>query len=228
MERESRYRDRRHAGRILASKLERYANEEGLVVLALPRGGVPVGYEVAMRLHALLDVFVVRKLGVPGDEELAMGAVASGGVRVLNDAVVEELGVTESVIAEVTARERAELLRRERAYRGNLPPLDLTDRTVILVDDGLATGATMTAAILGVRQHAPYRVVVGVPIASPSICEEISALVDDMTCAATPNGFASVGAWYANFEQTTDAEVRALLDAARGAEQWQPPSMNAS
>ncbi|HVW29106.1 MAG TPA: phosphoribosyltransferase [Polyangiaceae bacterium] len=228
MERESRYRDRRHAGRVLASKLERYANQAGVIVLALPRGGVPVGYEVALHLRAALDVFVVRKLGVPGDEELAMGAVASGGVRVLNDAVVEQLGVTESVVAEVTARELAELLRRERAYRGNLPPLDLTDRTVILVDDGLATGATMTAAILGVRQHAPHRIVVGVPIASPGICEEIGALVDDMTCAATPEGFSSVGAWYANFEQTTDAEVRALLDAARAAEQWQPPSMNAS
>ena len=227
MERESLYRDRRHAGRILASRLEQYANEEGLIVLALPRGGVPVGYEVAMRLRASLDVFVVRKLGVPGDEELAMGAVASGGVRVLNDEVVEELAVTESAIAEVTARELAEVLRRERAYRRNLPPLDLRDRTVILVDDGLATGATMTAAIYGVRQHSPNRVVVGVPIASPSICEEMSKLVDDMVCAATPERFASVGAWYANFEQTTDAEVRALLDAARIAERREPPSMSA-
>jgi predicted phosphoribosyltransferase len=228
MDRESRYRDRRHAGRILASRLERFASEPDLIVLALPRGGVPVGYEVAARLRAPLDVFVVRKLGVPGDEELAMGAVASGGVRVLNDAIVSALEVPQSAIAEVTAREMEELARRERMYRGDLPRLELQDRTVILVDDGLATGATMTAAILGVRQHGPHRVVVGVPIASPSTCEEMSELVDAMVCAATPERFASVGAWYANFEQTTDTEVRTLLDAAREAPRVHSPFMNAS
>jgi putative phosphoribosyl transferase len=227
MECESRYRDRRHAGRILASKLERYANAVDVIVLALPRGGVPVGFEVAMRLRAPLDLFVVRKLGVPGDEELAMGAVASGGVTVVNEDVVAEFDVTESVLATVMARELAELARRERTYRGDLPRVELADRTVILVDDGLATGATMTAAILGVRKHAPHRVVVGVPIASPSTCEEMSALVDDMVCAATPEHFTSVGGWYANFEQTTDTEVRTLLDAARTAQQWRFLSMNA-
>jgi putative phosphoribosyl transferase len=227
MERESRYRDRRHAGRILASKLEHYAGDPELIVLALPRGGVPIGYEVATRLRAPLDVFVVRKLGLPGNEELAMGAVASGGVQVLNEDIIVEFEVTDSDIARVVARELTELARRERAYRGDLPRLELANRTVILVDDGLATGATMTAAILGVRQHAPRRVVVGVPIAAPSTCEEMSALVDDMVCAAMPEHFASVGAWYGNFEQTTDTEVRTLLDAARAAQHWQFTSVNA-
>jgi putative phosphoribosyl transferase len=228
MESESLYRDRRHAGRILASRLERYAGVLDLIVLALPRGGVPIGYEVATRLHAPLDVFVVRKLGLPGNEELAMGAVASGGVQVLNEDILDEFDVTDSDIAAVTSRELTELARRERAYRGDLPRLELSNRTVILVDDGLATGATMTAAVLGVRQHAPRRVVVGVPIASPSTCEEMSELVDDMVCAATPEHFASVGAWYANFEQTTDTEVRTLLDAARAGQQRQFSSLNAS
>lgn len=228
MERESRYRDRRHAGRILASKLERYASDLDVIVLALPRGGVPIGYEVAVRLHAPLDVFVVRKLGLPGNEELAMGAVASGGVEVLNEDIVTDFDVTDSDLAAVVTRELAELARRERAYRGDLPRLELANRTVILVDDGLATGATMTAAILGVRQHAPRRIVVGVPIASPSTCQEIRVLVDDMVCASTPEHFASVGAWYANFEQITDTEVRTLLDAARTAREWQFPSLNAS
>ncbi len=227
MQLESRYRDRRHAGRILASRLERYGGDPDLIVLALPRGGVPVGYEVAARLRAPLDVFIVRKLGLPGNEEFAMGAVASGGVQVLNEEIVAEFDVTDADVAEITARELAELARRERAYRGDLPRLELADRTVILVDDGLATGATMTAAILGVRQHAPRRVIVGVPIASPSTCEEMSALVDDMVCAATPEHLASVGAWYANFEQTTDTEVRTLLDAARAGQQRQFSSLNA-
>ena len=173
-----------------------------------------------MRLRAPLDVFIVRKLGVPEDEELAMGAVASGGVRVLNEPLVEALQITNTTIAAVTARELDELERRERAYRGDLPPLELTERTVILVDDGLATGSTMNAAILGVRQRGPRRVIVGVPIAAPSTCAELSVLVDDMVCASTPELFTAVGNWYANFEQTTDTEVRTLLDAARADAEW--------
>jgi len=212
---EMRYRDRRHAGRVLASRLERYAGAEGLAVLALPRGGVPVAFEIAVRLHAPLDVFVVRKLGLPGDEELAMGAVASGGVRVLNDDVIAGFGVAERTIDDVTAMERREVERRERAYRGDRARVDVAGRTVILVDDGLATGSTMSAAILGIRELTPRRIVVAVPIASPATCEELSAKVDEMICAATPEPFRAVGLWYADFAQTSDTEVRALLEAAR-------------
>ncbi|HEX3598014.1 MAG TPA: phosphoribosyltransferase [Polyangiaceae bacterium] len=219
-----RYQDRRHAGRILASCLQRYANLDDVIVLALPRGGVPIGFEVAMCLRAPLDVFVVRKLGVPGDEELAMGAVASGGVRVLNEVFIAELELSEETIDAVVTEERRELVRRERAYRGGLPPLDLANRNVVLVDDGLATGSTMSAAIAGVRQHTPRRIIVGVPIAAPSTCEEISALADDMVCAATPEPFRAVGAWYANFSQTTDTEVRTLLDAARADARQRAPA----
>jgi predicted phosphoribosyltransferase len=210
-----RYRDRRHAGRVLASRLERYGGAEGLVVLALPRGGVPVGFEIAVRLHAPLDVLVVRKLGLPGDEELAMGAVASGGVRVLNDDLIAGFGVSERTIENVTAIERREVDRRERAYRGDRDPVDVAGRTAILVDDGLATGSTMSAAILAIRELAPRRLIVAVPIASPGTCKELSTKVDEMICAATPEPLRAVGLWYADFEQTSDTEVRALLEAAR-------------
>lgn len=186
-------------------------------MLALPRGGVPVAYEVATRLFAPLDVFVVRKLGVPGAEELAMGAIASGGVRVLNSEIVRSFGIPTSVVEDVTAAERTELQRRERAYRGDRPPLSVAGRIVILVDDGLATGSTMEAAIEGVRRGKPRRVVVGVPIASPDTCKEVGTQADDIVCAATPEPFVAVGIWYANFEQTNDIEVRALLEAAREA-----------
>jgi putative phosphoribosyl transferase len=195
--------------------LERYAGHKDLVVLALPRGGVPVAFEVATRLRAPLDVFLVRKLGLPGDEELAMGAVASGGVRVLQHDVIAAAGVSERTIEEVSAAEVRELERRERVYRGDRPPLDLAGRTVMLVDDGLATGATMSAAVHGVRAHAPGWVIVAVPIASPSTCDEVSTIVDDIVCAATPEPMQAVGLWYADFTQTSDTEVRALLDAAR-------------
>ena len=205
------FRDRREAGRLLAAKLTAYANRPDVIVLALPRGGVPVAYEVARALGAPLDVFVVRKLGVPGSEELAMGAVATGGVRVLNDQLVNRLGIPDHLIDAVAVREGQELARRERLYRGGRPLLDVRDRTVILVDDGLATGATMHAAIAALRQLHPARIVVAVPTASPETCEEMRAEVDDVICATTPEPFQAVGRWYQDFAQTTDEEVQDLL-----------------
>ncbi|MGZ3352089.1 MAG: erythromycin esterase family protein, partial [Xanthobacteraceae bacterium] len=205
------FRDRREAGRVLAEKLAAFSNRPDVLVLALPRGGVPVAYEVARALGAPLDVFVVRKLGVPGYEELAMGAVATGGVRVLNDQLVERLGIPEHIIDAVAARERRELARRERLYRGGRSPPDVRGRTVILVDDGLATGATMHAAIQALRQQNPARIVVAVPTASPETCEEMKARADDVICAITPEPFHAVGRWYQDFSQTTDEEVAALL-----------------
>src|SRR3979411_1157085 len=205
------FRDRREAGRLLATKLTAYANRPDVLVLALPRGGVPVAYEVARALGAPLDGFVVRKLGVPGYEELAMGAVATGGVRVLNDQLVERLGIPEDMIDAVAARERQELARRERLYRGGRPPPDVRGRTVILVAAGLASGATMRAAIQALRQQNPARIVVAVPTASPETCEEMKAKADDVICAITPEPFHAVGRWYQDFSQTTDEEVGALL-----------------
>src|SRR6266436_4534938 len=205
------FRDRRDAGRLLAEKLAAYANRPDVLMLALPRGGVPVAYEVARRLVAPLDVFVVRKLGVPGHEELAMGAVATVGVRVLNDQLVEQLGIPDQMIDAVAARERQELARRERLYRGGRPPPDVRGRTVILVDDGLATGATMYAAIEALRKQNPGRIVVAVPTASPDTCEEMKAKADDVICAITPDPFQAVGRWYQDFSQTSDEEVADLL-----------------
>src|SRR3984893_8749861 len=205
------FRDRREAGRVLAEKLAAYANRPDVLVLALPRGGVPVAYEVARALGAPLDVFIVRQLGVPGYEELAMGAVATGGVRVLNDQIVDRLGIPDHLVDAVAAREQQELSRRERLYRGGRPPPDIRDRAVILVDDGLATGATMHAAIHAQRQQQPARIVVAVPTASPETCEEMRAEVDDVICAITPEPFHAVGLWYQDFSQTTDEEVRELL-----------------
>jgi len=210
----SRYEDRRHAGRVLAEALHEYAGRPDVVVLALPRGGVPVAYEVARRLGAPLDVFVVRKLGVPGHEEFAMGAIASGDVIVLDRAVIEGLGIPRAAVEAAIAREQAELARREQLYRGGRPPLEVTGKTCILVDDGLATGSTMRAAVAGLRQRGAGRIVVAVPIASPETCEELSTEVDDIVCAATPEPFVAVGLWYEDFEQTTDEEVRQLLEAA--------------
>ena len=205
------FHDRREAGRVLAEKLAAYAHRPDVLALALPRGGVPVAYEVARALGAPLDVFVVRKLGVPGYEELAMGAIASGGVRVLNDQLVERLGIPEDMMDVVVARERQELERRERLYRRGRPPPDVRGRTVILVDDGLATGATMHAAIQALRKQNPARIVVAVPTASPETCEEMKAEADDVVCAITPEPFHAVGRWYQNFSQTTDEEVDVLL-----------------
>jgi predicted phosphoribosyltransferase len=206
-----RFRNRTDAGRQLAEKLAAYANRPDVLVLALPRGGVPVAFELARAFGAPLDVFLVRKLGVPGYEELAMGAVATGGVRVLNDEIVRGLGISEHEIDAVVARELRELSRRDRLYRGDRPPSDVAGRTVILVDDGLATGATMRAAIAAVRQQQPARIVVAVPTASPDTCEALKAEADDVVCAMTPEPFLAVGHWYEDFTQTTDDEVRELL-----------------
>jgi putative phosphoribosyl transferase len=205
------FRDRREAGRLLAEQLRPYAHRQDVIVLALPRGGVPVAYEVATALGAPLDVFLVRKLGVPGYEELAMGAVATGGVRVVNDEVVRGLRIPDYVIDAVSVWEQQELARRERAYRGDRPEPNVRDRTVILVDDGLATGATMLAAIKTLRQQQPAQIVVAVPTASPRTCEEMRAVANDVICAITPEPFYSVGLWYEDFSQTTDEEVRELL-----------------
>ena len=206
-----RFRDRREAGRLLAAQLGAYAKRPDVLVLALPRGGVPVAAEVASALGAPLDVFVVRKLGVPGHEEYALGAIATGGVRVLNEEVVQALRIPDRVIDALAAREQEELARRERVYRGHRPPLDVRGRTVILVDDGLATGATMHAAIRALRQQQPARIVVAVPTASPETCAELKTEVDDIICATTPDPFYAVGLWYEDFSQTTDEEVRELL-----------------
>lgn len=208
------FHDRHEAGRLLAAKLTAYANRPDVLILALPRGGVPVAYEVAVALHVPMDVFLVRKLGVPGQEELAMGAIASGGVRVLNEEVVEALGIPEQVIDEVAARELQELERRECAYRGNRPMPDVRGRVVILIDDGLATGSTMRAAAAALRQQGPARIVVAIPVAAAQTCDELRAEVDEVICVSTPAPFYAVGVWYENFVQTTDAEVRELLERA--------------
>jgi putative phosphoribosyl transferase len=218
---EGTYRDRREAGRVLASRLGVYARRPDVLVLALPRGGVPVAYEVARALDAPLDVFVVRKLGLPGREELAMGALATGGIRVLNQDVVDAFGVSETALDAVTAREAAELARRETAYCGGRPPPDLRGRAVLLVDDGLATGTTMRAAVRAARARGPARVVVAVPVAAPQICDALRSEVDDVdevVCARTPEPFTAVGVWYEEFSPTTDEEVRELL--ARAAQEW--------
>ncbi|MBA3533698.1 MAG: phosphoribosyltransferase [Ardenticatenales bacterium] len=209
------FRDRREAGRLLAQHLGQYANRSDVIVLALPRGGVPVGYEIAAALHAPLDLFLVRKLGVPGQEELAMGAIAMGGVRVLNEEVVRSLRMPSKVINTVAEREQRELERRACLYRGNRPPLDVSGRTVILVDDGLATGATMRAAILALKQLGPASLVMAVPTGSRETCEAFNPLVDEVLCLCTPEPFQAVGLWYEDFSQTTDREVQQLLAKAQ-------------
>lgn len=208
-----RFEDRREAGQHLAERLSRYAGED-ILVLGLPRGGVPVAYEVAKKLNAPLDIFTVRKLGVPGHEEYAMGAIASGGVRVLNDEALRELGITAAEIEDAIEEEQEELERRETLYRRDRPAPTLEGRTVLLVDDGMATGASMTAALKALRQHNPARVIVAVPAASRTVCEQLEALVDEVVCGITPEPFMAVGVWYEQFEQTTDQEVQELLDRA--------------
>jgi predicted phosphoribosyltransferase len=205
------FSDRTEAGLELAARLDHYKDRDDVVVLALPRGGVPVAYEVARRLRAPLDIFLVRKLGVPRHPELAMGAIATGAVRVLNEDVVNWYGIPLSVIDQVARAEQAELERRERAYRDGRPPIPLEGRTVLLIDDGLATGSTMKAAVQAVRAHKPAGIVVAVPVGSPETCAEFADLADDIVCARTPEPFSAVGLWYRDFSQTSDAEVRALL-----------------
>ncbi|HEY3997317.1 MAG TPA: phosphoribosyltransferase family protein [Candidatus Xenobia bacterium] len=209
------YEDRREAGRLLAQRLAEWRGRSDVVVLGLPRGGMPVAYEVARGLRAPLDVFVVRKLGVPGQEELAMGAIATGHVRSLNHAVIQSIGITERVVEQVAAREQAELDRRERYYRDHRPPLSLRDRVVILVDDGLATGASMRAALEAVRTQSPRQVIVAVPVGSPETCHAFRRLADELICLEAPDWFDAVGRWYADFSPPTDEEVRALLDTAK-------------
>src|SRR4051812_13190717 len=197
------FRDRTDAGGQLAAKLTAYAGRPGVLVLALPRGGVPIAFEVARALRAPLDVFLVRKLGVPGQEELAMGALATGGVRVLNDDVVQARGIPDEVIDAVAAEEQRELERRERLYRGGRPAPRVESRTVILVDDGLATGSTMRAAVAALRRQRPARIVVAVPVGAPQTCEDFQDEADEAVCARTPEPFHAVGAWYDDFAQTT-------------------------
>ncbi|MFL5802351.1 MAG: phosphoribosyltransferase [Roseiflexaceae bacterium] len=209
------FRDRTDAGQQLAAQLMAYANRPDVLVLALPRGGVPVAYEVAQALGAPLDVFLVRKLGLPGQEELAMGAIATGGVTVLNSEVVDALRIPNEVIDQVAAQEQRELERRERLYRGDRSPPDVRGKTVILVDDGLATGASMYAAAAALRELGPDRIVVAVPTAAPETCDAFRDAVDDIVCAITPDPFYAVGLWYEDFSQTTDDEVRELLARAQ-------------
>lgn len=209
------FADRAAAGRVLAEDLREYADRDDVVVLGLPRGGVPVAYEVARRLNAPLDVFLVRKLGLPGHEELAMGAIASGGIRVLNPDVLDLHPITEEAIASIAAQEQEELERREREYRRDRGDLDLAGRTVLLVDDGLATGSTMRAAAAAVRSARPAGVVVGVPVAARRTCDSLASEVDAVVCSRTPEPFQAVGLWYRDFEQTTDDEVRELLERAQ-------------
>ena len=207
------FRDRREAGRVLADKLAHYRGRPDLMVLALPRGGVAVGFEVAHALGAPLDVFVVRKLGYPGHEEFAMGAIAGGGIRVMNP--MSGMTVSPQEIEAVVAREQAELARRERLYRGDEAAPQLQGRTVIVVDDGLATGSTMLAAVLAIRQQHPARLVVAVPVGAPETCNALRDRADEVVCAAMPSPFRAVGLWYREFPQASDDEVHALLDEAR-------------
>ena len=207
----TKFRDRIQAGQQLAIQLKAYANRADVVVLALPRGGVPVAYEVAKALNLPLDICLVRKLGVPGNKELAMGAIAAGGVRVLNDDVINRLAISDKILRYVADMETWELKRRDRAYRGDRPPPEIYDRTIILVDDGLATGATMRAAIAVLKQQQPKEIVVAVPVAPLSECRALKTEVDRVVCLATPEPFYAIGLWYENFTQTTDQQVRNLL-----------------
>ena len=208
------FRDRTEAGQRLAQRLLRYKNQPQVVVLGLARGGMPVASEVARALHVPLDVFLVRKLGVPGQEELAMGATASGNVRVLNDPVIAALGISPATIEAVASKEHREIERRERLYRGDRPSLAVENKTIILIDDGLATGSTMRAAVLALRRQHPASIVVAVPVAAASTCEDLKHEVDEIVCVLTPDNFFAVGQWYEDFSQITDEEVRDLLKCA--------------
>jgi len=217
------YQNRRDAGRVLTSAMEHFKGRNDLLVLALPRGGVPVAFEIADAFGAALDLLIVRKLGVPGHEELAMGAIASGGARVLNEQVIGPMNISPEALQRVEQAEREELVRRERAYRGERPPAEVAGRCAILVDDGLATGASMFAAVAAVRQLKPAELVVAVPVAPPSTVQSLKELVDEVVCPSQPEPFYGVGAWYQDFAQTSDDEVRHLLDLA-----WDPQAHGAS
>jgi predicted phosphoribosyltransferase len=218
------FRDRVDAGQRLAAKLAAYAGRPGVIVLGLPRGGVPVAEQVALALGADLDAFVVRKIGVPGQEELAMGAVATGGVSVVNQEVVDRLAISDEMLQRAAQEEMREVEAREREYRDERRPLDLGGKLVILVDDGLATGASMHAAVEAARMHGAARVIVAVPVAPPSSCEELRAIADAVICATTPERFSSVGEWYDDFSQITDDEVREALARHRRPEEWLEPA----
>ena len=205
------FTDRTEAGQVLAESLSRYAGGEDVLVLALPRGGVPVAFEIASALRAPLDVFVVRKLGVPGHEELAMGAIAAGGIKTLNEDLVRDVGIAHEQVEAVVDRELEELERREREYRGDRTPVEVGGKTVILVDDGLATGSTMRAAVAAVKKQKPDRIVVAVPVGDPSTCAALREEADEVECASTPPQMAAISLWYEHFPQTTDDEVRSLL-----------------
>jgi predicted phosphoribosyltransferase len=224
-----RFQDRAQAGRLLAERLAEFSNRHEVAVLGLPRGGVPVAFEVAQRLHAPLDVFLVRKLGVPGHEELAMGAIATGHICFLNDSIIHSLRISPDAVQKAIARERRELEHRERAFRLG-PPLVLRDRVVILVDDGLATGATMRAAVLAARERHPSRVVVAVPVAARETHQKFKEQGDEIVCVQTPRNFEGVGQWYEDFAQTSDEEVRTLLEqgAKFGPEFKRPAPANES
>ncbi|MBD3333268.1 phosphoribosyltransferase [candidate division GN15 bacterium] len=209
------FKDRNDAGRKLAERLRSYESRDDVIVLGLPRGGVPVGYEVALSLGAPLDIFLVRKLGVPGQEELAMGSIASGGVMVKNEDIISAADITHESLETVAAEERQELLRRESEYRGDNPPPRVKDRVVILVDDGLATGASMRAAVESVRKMEPREVVVAVPVADPQVCREFEREADNVVCVETPRPLHGVGAWYDEFEQVSDRDVKAILNSSR-------------
>jgi len=207
------FRDRTEAGQLLAEGLGNYRDRNDVVVLALPRGGVPIAHEVAKALHVPYDVYVVRKLGVPGHEELAMGAIAPGGVRLINRDVVDSMGIPPAVIDSVAINEQVELDRREQLYRGSRRALNLTNTTVILVDDGLATGSTMRAAVMAVRQHQPARVIVAAPVGAAATCTELAREADEVVCLRTPDPFVAVGLWYRDFTPTSDRDVQMLLES---------------
>lgn len=207
----SRFRDRIEAGQRLAARLTDYENSSDIVVLGLPRGGVPVAYQIAKSINAPLDVWLVRKLGVPGQAELAMGAIASGSIMVLNNEIIQALGISRQVIQQVAAVEKQELERRDRAYRGDRIPPTIQDHTIILVDDGIATSSTLRAAIAALQQQHPQRIVVAAPVAPPSVCQSLHSIVDEVICLETPEPLYSIGMWYKNFSQTSDREVQALL-----------------
>ena len=210
------FKNRTEAGQLLAEALKAYAGRTDVLTLGLPRGGVPVAFEVAQALKAPLDLMLVRKLGVPGQEELAMGAIATGGIRILNQELVEGLNISDAALEAVVNKEKRELERREHAYRGDRPAPEIRNRCIILIDDGVATGATMRAAVSALRQQQPMQIIIGTPVAPPDAVENLKQEANEVICLATPEGFSAIGHWYISFPQTSDEEVRALLDQAWG------------